>query len=52
MPIAARARIRNRRADRFRAPQNALEIDRCDVCEIATLAIPSTGIGGEKLQIG
>jgi hypothetical protein len=46
------ARIRNRRTDRFRAPQNALEIGHCDVCEIATLAIPSTGIGGEKLQIG
>jgi hypothetical protein len=33
-------------------PQNALEIGRFDVCEIATLVIPSTGIGGEILQIG
>jgi hypothetical protein len=45
------ARIRKLRSDRFQAPQNALESGCCDVCEIATLAIPSTGIGSEILQI-
>jgi hypothetical protein len=40
------------RSDRFNAPQNALESRRRDVCEFATVAIPSTGIGDDILQIG
>ena len=33
-------------------PEIALENSVFDVCEFATLAIPSTGIGSEILQIG
>jgi hypothetical protein len=36
----------------FRAVEIALESRIFGVCEIATLAIPSAGIGGEILQIG
>jgi len=46
------ARIQNVRVDEIRMPEIALENGIFDVCEFATLAIPSTGIGGEILQIG
>jgi hypothetical protein len=45
-------RIRNERVDEFRMPELAHQNRICVVCEIATLAIPSTGIGSEFLQIG
>jgi hypothetical protein len=52
--IASRriARIKNARIDEFRMSSIALEICISRVCEIATLATPSTGISGEILQIG
>jgi hypothetical protein len=46
------ARIQNERVDEIHMPEIALENGIFDVCEFATLAIPSTGIGGEILQIG
>jgi hypothetical protein len=46
------ARIQDERVDEIRMPEISLESGLCGVCEFATLVIPSTGIGGEILQIG
>ena len=46
------AQIQNEREDAFDLSGIAVENRNFGVCEIATLAFPSTGISGEILQIG